>query len=161
MEELRQEPYFTEVERLVDLESFVGKEVGLSPWYTITQEMIDQFAQTTQDEQWIHVDVEKSKQFSPYGTTVAHGFLVLSYASRFTYDCYRLNDVVFGVNYGLNKVRFPNATVSGAKIRGRISLLEYKAITKGARYVLKVVVEIEGQEKPACVAEFVAQAYHA
>jgi acyl dehydratase len=155
----RTEAYATQFKHLSDLKEWVGKELGLSNWITITQERIDAFAAATEDQQWIHVDPEKSKLYSPYKTTVAHGFLVLSFASKFAYDCYSLDDVTMGVNYGLNKVRFPSATPSGALLRGRVSLLSYDEIPGGARYILKVVFEIKGQEKPACVAEFIAQAY--
>ncbi len=156
---LTQQPYKTEVAKLADLAQYLGKEVGLTEWVDITQENINTFATLTHDEQWIHVDVEKSKQFSPYKTTVAHGFMVLSYASKFSYECFSVGDVVMGVNYGMNKVRFPNATPVNARLRGRISIIDYKPLPNGAQYVMKVVFELEGQEKPACVAEFVAQAY--
>lgn len=153
------EAYSTQVENLSDLEAYVGKEMGLSGWYEITQEMINTFAKTTQDEQWIHVDVERSKKYSPYKTPIAHGFLVLSMASRVSYDTFQVKNVAMGVNYGLNKVRFINATKAGAFIRGRMTLADYKAIEGGARYTMNIVFEIKGEEKPACVAEFIGQAY--
>lgn len=152
-------PYGTSFEHLADLQQAVDQELGVTNWVDIDQEMINTFAKLTGDEQWIHVDKERSAQYSPYGTTVAHGFMVLSLASKFAYECVEVGDVVMGVNYGLNKVRFPNATPVGAQVRGRISLLDYEQIPGGARYVMKVVFELNGQEKPACVAEFVAQAY--
>lgn len=161
MEPTSQTPYATKLEKLSELAAYVGQELGLTDWVEITQERIDQFAIATGDEQWIHVDVDKSKQFSPYGQTVAHGFMILSFASKFSYETFSVGDVVMGVNYGLNKVRFPNATLSDAKVRGRVSLLDFQPITQGARYIMKVVFEIEGQKKPACVAEFIAQAYTA
>ncbi|MEM9078969.1 MAG: MaoC family dehydratase, partial [Bacteroidota bacterium] len=113
----------------------------------------------TDDEQWIHVDVERSKKESPYKTPIAHGFLVLSLASSFCYQAYKVDDVGMGVNYGLDKVRFMNATPVNARLRGRTSLMTYEEIEGGAKYKVKVVFEIEGQEKPACVAEFLAMAY--
>jgi len=155
----KQEPYSTHFDKLADLEAHVGKELGVSKWIDITQEKINTFAKLTEDEQWIHIDREQSKQYSPYKDTVAHGFMVLSFTSRFTYDTYSFGDVVMGVNYGLNRVRFPNATLVDSRLRGRVSLLEYKAIPNGARFILKVTFELEGQEKPACVAEFIGQAY--
>ena len=158
---LKTEAYATNFKNLSDLKEWVGKELGLSDWVTIDQERIDVFAKATEDYQWIHVDPERSKLHSPHKTTVAHGFLILSFASKFAYDCYSVKDITMGVNYGLNKVRFPNATPSGALIRGRISLLDYEEKPGGARYILKVIFEIKGQEKPACVAEFIAQAYTA
>lgn len=151
--------YKTNFKRLADMKDWVGKELGLTEWMIIDQDRINTFANATEDHQWIHIDVERSKLESPYKTTIAHGFLVLSLASRFAYDAYAMDDVVMGVNYGLNKVRFPNATPAGAAIRGRVSLLNFEAIAGGAKYILKIVFEIKGQEKPACVAEFIAQAY--
>lgn len=153
------EAYSTTFAKLADLKDAVGKEIGLTDWVEIDQKRINDFAETTEDRQWIHVDVERSKQFSPYKTTVAHGFLVLSLAPKFSYEAFKVGDVVMGVNYGLNKVRFPNATPVGAKVRGRISLIEFSEIPRGARYVMSIVFEQEGQEKPSCVAEMVAQAY--
>lgn len=156
---IKNEAYATRFKHLVDMKEYVGKELGLSDWITITQERIDTFAEATEDYQWIHTDPERSKLHSPYKKTIAHGFLILSFASKFTYDCYTVDDVVMGVNYGLNKVRFPNATPSGAMIRGRISLMGYDEKPGGARFILKAVFEIKGAEKPACVAEFIGQAY--
>lgn len=157
--EISQKPYATKLEHLSELASLVGKELGLTEWVTIDQQRIDDFAKTTEDEQWIHVDAERSAKESPYKKTIAHGFLVLSLASKFTYETFSVGDVTMGVNYGMDKVRFPNATPVDAQIRGRISLMEYKAIPGGAKYKMKVVFEINGQEKPACVAEFLAMAY--
>lgn len=153
------EAYSSTFEHLADLKDYIGKEIGLTEWVTITQERINVFAECTEDHQWIHVDEERSEKYSPYKKTVAHGFLVLSLASKFSYEVYTVKDVVMGVNYGLNKVRFPNATPSGAKLRARVSLMDYKEIPGGARFVLGMTMELEGEEKPACVAEFVAQAY--
>lgn len=154
-------PYKTRIERLADLEDWVGKEIGLSDWVVIDQERVNTFAEITEDEQWIHVDPEKSKLYSPYQTTIAHGFMVLSLASKFAYETYSIDDVVMGVNYGLDKVRFPNATRVGASVRGRISLMNFEPQEKGVRYKMKVIFEIKGEEKPACVAEFIAMAYTA
>ncbi|MFT4762384.1 MAG: acyl dehydratase [Paraglaciecola sp.] len=152
-------PYATKFEKIGDLEGHLGKELGLSEWITISQERIQKFAESTNDLQWIHVDVERSAKESPYGTTIAHGFLVLSMASAFSYQCYSFENIKMGLNYGLDKVRFMNAVKAGSELRGRISLMEYKAIDGGAKYKLKVVFEIKGVEKPACVAEFVAMVY--
>lgn len=159
MSEPTQTAYATRIPHLADLKDWIGKELGLTEWLTITQDRINAFADATEDHQWIHVDPEKSKQFSPYKTTVAHGFLVLSLASKFAYEAYAIDDVVMGVNYGLNKVRFPQATPAGAQIRARVSLLDCEEQPQAARYVLGVVFEIKGEAKPACVAEFVAMAY--
>jgi len=153
--------YKTTFEHLEDMKDHIGKEIGLSDWLTIDQETIDGFAKLTKDEQWIHIDVEKSAKHSPYKTTIAHGFLVLSLASHFSYECIAFKDVGMGVNYGLDKVRFTNATPVGAKIRGRVSLMEYEAKEGGAKYKLKLVMELDGQEKPACIAEWIGIAYKA
>lgn len=157
--EKTEKAYATHLDRLVDLEQHVGKELGLTEWHDISQQRINAFAEATEDFQWIHLDEERSAKESPYKTTIAHGFLVLSMASKMTYDTYSIADVKMGVNYGLDKVRFPNATPSGSKLRGRVSLMEYEAIEGGAKYKVSVVFEVEGQVKPSCVAEFLAIAY--
>lgn len=152
-------PYATQLKELEELKDYVGKELGLTEWMTMEQERINSFAEATEDMQWIHTDPKRSAAFSPYKKTVAHGFLVLSLASKISYDAFSIENVVMGVNYGLDKVRFPNATKSDAKLRGRVSLMEYDAIPGGAKYKMKIVFELEGEEKPACVAEFLAMAY--
>ena len=153
------EAYETKFEHLADMKNHIGKELGVSDWLTITQERINQFADATEDRQWIHVDAERSAKESPYKTTIAHGFLVLSLASYFCFEAYKIDDIGMGVNYGLDKVRFMNATPVNANLRGRVSLMTFDEIKGGAKYKVKVVFELEGQEKPACVAEFVAIAY--
>lgn len=158
-EQLSNKAYFTEIAQLSDLNQYLDKELGLSNWMTVTQEMIDTFARTTEDTQWIHVDPEKSAKHSPYKTTVAHGFLVLSLASKFCFETLKIKDIAMGVNYGLDKVRFMNATPVGASLRARVSLMEYNPFEGGAKYKLKLVFELKGEDKPACVAEFIAQAY--
>ena len=152
-------PYKTHFDHLTDMKESLGKEIGLTEWVNIDQQRINDFADATEDHQWIHVDPERSKQHSPYGTTIAHGLLVLSLLPKFTYEVYSFGDVVMGVNYGFDRVRFPNATKANDQIRARISVLTYKEIPGGARFTLKAEVEIKGEEKPACVAEFIGQAY--
>ncbi len=152
-------PYKTTFNHLTDMQDYIGKEIGLSDWLTIDQESVNTFATLTKDEQWIHIDVEKSAKHSPYKTTIAHGFFILSLAAHFSYECIAFKDVGMGVNYGLDKVRFTNATPVGAKIRGRISLMEYEPKKGGGKYKLKLVMELEEQEKPACVAEWIGIAY--
>lgn len=156
---IHENPYSSSLIKLSELKGFINKELGLTEWIDITQENINTFAKITQDEQWIHVDVEKSKKESPYKNTIAHGFYILSLASRIAYDTYTIEEVTMGVNYGLNKVRFISAVPAGSKIRGRLSLLEYKEIENGAQYVMKIVFELKDHDKPACVTEFIAQAY--
>ena len=157
--QIKTDAYSTEFQRLSDLKNHVGKELGLTDWVTITQERIDTFANATDDHQWIHINPEMSKKYSPYKTTVAHGFLVLSLASKFCYEAYKIEDAAMGVNYGLDKVRFPNATPVGALIRGRVSLLTFDEIENGARFKVSITFELKGQEKPACVAEFIGLVY--
>ena len=104
--------YSTSFKTLNDMKKNVGKELGISNWIEISQQKIKQFAEITQDEQWIHLDEEKSKLYSPYKTTVAHGFMILSLASRFSYDTFDVKSVKMGVNYGVDRVRFMSATPS-------------------------------------------------
>ena len=153
------EAYKTHFKNLEEMSKSVGKELGVSNWIEISQEKIDLFAKVTEDEQWIHIDKDKSKKHSPYKTTIAHGFMILSLASRFSYDTLTIENVKMGVYYGLDRVRFTSATPSGGKVRGRVSLLEFEIKTGGAKYKLGITVELEGQEKPVCVAETLAIAY--
>lgn len=153
------EMYKTHFENLEEMSKNVGKELGVSNWIEISQDKIDLFAKITEDEQWIHIDKEKSKKHSPYKTTVAHGFMILSLASRFSYDTLAINSVKMGINYGLDRVRFTSATPSGGLVRGRVTLLEFDMKDGSAKYKLGVTVELKGQEKPVCVAETLAIAY--
>ncbi len=154
--------YKTSFKQLTDLEAHVGKEIGLSDWLTIDQESINAFAKVTDDEQWIHVDPERSAKESPYKKPIAHGFLVLSFASKFSYEVMAIADVTFGLNYGFDKIRFMNATPVDARIRGRFSLMNFEQKNaNSAKYKMKIVFEIEGQEKPACIGEWLGMAYTA
>ena len=153
------EAFKTVIPKLSDLQNYIGKEIGISEWIEITQDRIDSFGEVTEDMQWIHVNPEMSRKHSPYKTTVAHGFLVLSLGPKITYETMQIQNVAMGVNYGLNKVRFTSATPVGAFVRGKITLSEYKEIPGGARYTMQITFEIKGQEKPACVAEWIGQAY--
>ena len=134
---------------------FVGRELGVSDWITVDQESIDKFAECTGDHQWIHVDVERSKEESPYGTTVAHGFLTLSLLSQLQFEVgISPPDVAQMINFGLDRVRFVSPVKSGARIRDRVVLIS--ADEKGEGRVLvktQNTVEIEGEIKPAMVAE--------
>ncbi len=160
MEQQTNTAYATHLTNTSELSAYVGKELGLTEWMPITQQRINTFADATEDFQWIHTDVERSATFSPYKKTVAHGFLMLSMCSKIMYDSYEVGKVSMAINYGLDKVRFPNATPAGSKFRGRVSLTEFNFIPKGAKYKLNVIIELEGQQKPACVAEFLALAYN-
>ena len=159
MENTKQTPYSTCLKDLSEMKDYVGKELGLTDWMTMEQSRINTFADATEDHQWIHIDPERSAAFSPYKKTVAHGFLVLSMASKITAETFQVENMAMGVNYGLDKVRFPNATHSGAFFRGRVSLLESNEIPGGVKYKVKIVFEIKGEDKPACVAEFLVIAY--
>ena len=156
---MSQKAYATEIPKLSDLKNYLGSEIGLSEWTTISQNQIDTFARTTDDNQWIHINPEMAKKYSPYKKPIAHGFLILSLASKFCYETIKFKDVGMGVNYGLDKVRFMNATPAGSLIRARVSLISVEDISGGLRYKMKLIFELKGHEKPACVAEFIALAY--
>ena len=148
------------VETPKSLNEYVGKEIGVSEWLTITQERIAQFAEATEDRQWIHLDRERAAKESPYGTTIAHGFLTLSLISRFMKDVIQIRSGVgMAVNYGLNRVRFPSPVRAGAKIRARVTLLSVKQVPGAHETAFSVTVESEGGEKPCCVAELIVRYY--
>ena len=159
MKKSEEKAYSTKFKQLSELKSFIGKELGLTDWMQMSQKKIDAFAKITDDKQWIHTDPEKSALYSPYKKTVAHGFLVLSMVSRISFNAFTIDNVVAGINYGLDRVRFPNATKSDSTYRGRVSLMEFTEIPSGAKYKLKIEIEIKGEDKPACAAEFLALAY--
>jgi acyl dehydratase len=144
--------------KIAELESRVGQEVGVSPWVEIAQERIDQFAKATEDFQWIHIDQERAKQ-SPFGGTIAHGFLTLSLLPKLTDDTFELSDRKMGVNYGLNKVRFTSPVPAGSKIRGRFTLARCEKIEGGVQTTWNVVIEREGGDKPVMVAETISRHY--
>jgi acyl dehydratase len=148
-----------EFANLAELQALVGSEVGVSRWFDITQQRIDTFADATDDHQWIHVDRERSARESPFGGTVAHGFLTLSLLSAMLEDVVLMGDVKLAVNYGLNKVRFPAPVAAGSRVRARIALAAVEALDGGAQLVWDIVVEREGGGKPACVAEFLVRRY--
>ena len=143
-----------------ELESRIGHEVGVSPWVEVTQERIDLFAKAIDDPQWIHVDVERAKQ-SPFGGTIAHGFLTLSLLSKFIESTFSFADRRMGVNYGLNRVRFTAPLPSGSRVRARFKLLKYEKIEgNGAQVTWDVTVEREGSDKPVLVAEWIGRSYY-
>jgi acyl dehydratase len=141
-------------------EALIGTEVGVSNWITVDQPMIDQFAKTTFDEQWIHIDPERAALETPFGGTIAHGFLTLSLASRFAYDCFAMMPgQVMGINYGMNKLRFLMPVRAGSRLRGRFTLQAVKA--RSATDLLRtntLTIEIEGNDTPALVAEWLGLA---
>ena len=144
--------------KIRDLEGRVGQEIAVSPWVEIAQARIDQFADATEDHQWIHVDREKAKT-SPYGTTIAHGFLTLSMLPRLTESTFVFSDRKMGVNYGLNRVRFTAPVPAGAKIRGRFTLAKFEKLEGGVQTTWSVTVEREGGDKPVMVAETISRHY--
>jgi acyl dehydratase len=144
---------------LRELESRVGQECGISPWVEIPQERIDLFAKATEDFQWIHVDPERARN-SPFGGTIAHGFLTLSMLPKLSESTFSFSDRRMGVNYGLNKVRFTAPVPAGAKIRGRFTLAKYEKIEgNGVQTTWSVNIEREGGDKPVCVLEAISRHY--
>lgn len=144
--------------KIRDLESRVGQEIAVSPWVAVPQERIDLFAKATEDFQWIHVDPVRAKA-SPFGTTIAHGFLTLSMLPKLTESTFEFSDRKMGVNYGLNKVRFTAPVPAGAKIRGRFTLAKYEKLEGGVQTTWSVTVEREGGDKPVMVAETISRHY--
>ena len=144
--------------KIRDLESRVGQEIAVSPWVAVPQERIDLFAKATEDFQWIHVDPERAKA-SPFGTTIAHGFLTLSMLPKLTESTFEFSDRKMGVNYGLNKVRFTAPVPAGAKIRGRFTLAKFEKLEGGVQTTWSVSIEREGGDKPVCVAETISRHY--
>lgn len=144
------------LESLKSLEEFVGREIAVTGWLTVTQERIQQFAEATEDRQWIHVDSERARHESPYGTTVAHGFLTLSLLSHFVRQAIQLpGEVQRTINYGLNRVRFPAPVRAGEKIRAHVFLKSCRELPESVEAILEITVETEGAEKPCCVAEWI------
>jgi acyl dehydratase len=145
-----------DVHRLTDL---AGKE-WLSEWHEVTQEAITQFADVTGDRQWIHVDPERARRDSPYGTTIAHGFLTLSLISRLLRDAVgAVEGTRMSINYGLNKVRFPAPLPAGSRVRGRCTLQRVEPIEGGVQATWGVLVERDGSAKPCCAAEWLVRYY--
>jgi acyl dehydratase len=145
-------------EHLTDLRPLAGQELGESEWIAVDQARIDRFAEATGDHQWIHVDPVRAKA-GPFGTTVAHGFLTLSLMPEMFATAFAVQDTRMGVNYGLNKVRFPAPVPVDSRLRGRFKLLGYEPIDGGAQLVVEVTIEREGSPKPVCVAESVSRRF--
>jgi acyl dehydratase len=141
------------------LASRVGEEVGVSPWIEVSQERIDTFAKAIEDFQWIHVDPARAKD-SPFGGTIAHGFLTLSLLSRLSERTFSFSDRKMGVNYGLNRVRFTAPVLAGARVRARFTLAKYEPLEGGVQVTWNTVVEIDGASKPALVAEWIGRHYY-
>ena len=142
------------------LKEMTGCEIGVTEWFQITQERVHHFAEATEDRQWIHINRERASQESPYGSTIAHGFLTLSLIGYFVKELVEIQDGVgFAVNYGLNRVRFPAPVPSDSKIRARIFLLAWKELADSIEVIFKVIIESDQSQKPSCVAEWIVRYY--
>jgi acyl dehydratase len=142
------------------LREFVGREFGVTEWFRLTQERIEQFALATEDRQWIHLDRQRASKESPYGTTIAHGFLTLSLISHFVSQAIQIQGGVrLAVNYGLNRVRFPAAVLSDSKIRARVALQDLKEQPDWLEAIYAVTVESGQATKPCCIAEWIVRYY--
>ena len=148
----------TRFPHLADLQALVGQEIALSDWLRVDQARIDQFAQATGDHQWIHVDPVRAAA-GPFGATVAHGFLTLSLLPKLFEIGFAVDDVKMGINYGLNRVRFAAPVRVGSRLRARFKLLSFEPLAGGAQLTIAVTIELEGSDKPACVAETVTRRY--
>jgi acyl dehydratase len=145
---------FTNIE---DFRSMIGKQLPQGNWYTINQQMINDFANATLDKQWIHVDEKRAEKESPFKSTIAHGFMSVAMISKLLEESFLIKSLKMGLNYGLNKVRFPNPVPVNSQLRMTSTVQEIADISdKGVKVTFSCVIEIKGQEKPACVAEFIA-----
>ncbi|MEY4561873.1 MAG: hypothetical protein RLZZ618_1150 [Pseudomonadota bacterium] len=145
-------------DKITDLQALVGQELGVSDWVTIDQNRINLFAEATGDHQWIHLDPVRAAA-GPFGTTIAHGFLTLSLLPELTAAAFTVSDTRMGVNYGLNKVRFPAPVPVDSRLRGRFKLISYEPLEGGAQITIESTMEREGSAKPVCVAESLSRRY--
>jgi acyl dehydratase len=148
-----------ELERPADLAQYVGKEIGVSDWFTVDQEIIDKFADATGDHQWIHVDVDRAKREMPGGKTIAHGYLTLSLVPRLAQTIYRVKKRSRGLNYGSNRIRFTGQVPAGSRIRLRQKIKAVDPVEGGVRITSESTVEVEGSERPALVAETIGMQF--
>lgn len=142
-----------------ELRSVIGKPLPSSEWISVTQDMINDFAEATRDKQWVHVDVERAKKESPFKTTIAHGFMSLSMLSKMLGDIIQIDSVTMGFNYGLNKVRFPHPVPVNSRLQMRAVIKSIEKQNGGFKITFDCKVVIKGVEKPACVAEFLAMMF--
>jgi acyl dehydratase len=142
-----------------DAKAHIGQEIGLSDWMLIDQDRVNAFAEVTGDRQWIHVDVERAGRESPFGAPIAHGYLTLSLLAKFAGECIAVDGIKLAVNYGLNRVRFAAPVKVGSRVRARFTLAAVEDIAGGAQMLWQATVEIEGSDKPACIAEMVTRWY--
>jgi acyl dehydratase len=143
---------------LDEVKSHVGEELGVSDWHEVTQDEINEFARVTGDDQWIHIDVERAKE-TPFGGTIAHGYYTLSLAPMLSSKMFKVDGFAFGINYGLNRVRFPAPLPVGDKVRMRAKLAAVEDVPGGVQITTELTFEREGGEKPVCVAEALSRAY--
>jgi acyl dehydratase len=145
--------------KFAELEQYVGQEIGASEWVTIDQDRVNKFADATGDHQWIHIDVERAKRELPTKGTIAHGYLTLSLIPMLSSEIMRIDGVSRGINYGSNKVRFTNMVPTGARVRARQKLVAAEPKGGGLQLTNEVTIEIEGQDRPACIAETISLVY--
>src|SRR5579864_3475678 len=148
----------TKIDGISGLKERVGEHLGFSEWHEITQEQVNLFADATGDHQWIHVDVERAKS-GPFGAPIAHGYLTLSLAPMLLSEIMAVSGVTMGVNYGLNKLRFPSPVPVGSKLRAGATLAEVEEVSGGVQVTLAATFEVEGGTKPVCVAEILFRYY--
>ena len=146
------------IDGIDDLKAKVGEELGISDWYEVTQERVDAFADATGDHQWIHVDPERAKD-TPFGGTIAHGLFTLSLGPQFGEGLFTISGLAFALNYGYGKVRFPAPVAVGSKLRMRAALTAVDDVAGGVQFTVTQTFEVQGGEKPVCVAESIARAY--
>lgn len=148
------------IEGIEELRTLVGQEVGASEWFEVTQSRVNDFADATEDHQWIHIDAERAKTDSPFGSTIAHGFLTLSLLPHLAAEALSVRgDFKMGINYGLNRLRFPSPVPVGARLRARFTLQSVEDVPGGAQITWAVVVEAEGAAKPSLAAEWLVRYY--
>jgi len=144
-------------ENITDFKSMLGKQLPNGNWYSVTQEMINDFANATLDKQWIHLDEERARKESPFKSTVAHGFMSVAMISKMLEEAFAIQSIKMGLNYGLNRVRFPNPVPVNSELRMLSSVTEIEDIANnGIKVTFACTIEIKGHDKPACVAEFLA-----
>jgi acyl dehydratase len=148
-----------EFKTIDELYENIGKEIATGDWHTISQEQINLFAEATGDYQWIHLDRKRAEKESPFGTTIAHGFLTLSLLPKIIGETIKLPPAKMTVNYGLNKVRFASPVPAGSRVRPKITLLGVDEVTGGFQLTWEVIIEVEGSQKPACIAETLSRQY--
>ena len=148
------------IEGIQELKTLVGREVGASDWFEVTQSRINDFADATEDHQWIHIDVERAKTDSPFHSTIAHGFLTLSLLPHLVSQAVKVQgDFKMGINYGLNRLRFVSPVLAGSRVRARLTLQSVEDVPGGNQITWAVTCETEGGQKPALVAEWLVRYY--